>query len=96
MAAQVDRPEAMARKAMAEEVLAKLKSEWRKDSSAEKKRHFVESISAAQAEIDEAERCIREPAWSTEQATKESMKNLFSHQHTGATGEPVSRGARCR
>jgi hypothetical protein len=74
---KVDRPEALTKKMMAEEVLARLKSEWRKDSSAEKKRQFVENISAAQAEIDEAEKSIREPAWSTEQATKESIEDLF-------------------
>jgi len=92
---QHDRPEACANKAIAEARLAKLTTTAKGTLSAEQKADVLHELKECHAEIERAERNLREPAWSTEQATKEAIESLFamSTRETLASLSAEARGA---
>jgi hypothetical protein len=92
---QHDRPEACANKAIAEARLAKLTTTAKGTLSAEQKADVLRELKECHAEIERAERNLREPAWSTEQATKEAIESLFamSTRETLASLSAEARGA---
>ncbi|MCB0188387.1 MAG: zinc metallopeptidase [Caldilineaceae bacterium] len=75
---RTDRPEARADKAVAEARLGKLTGDAKKNLSSEEKANLLRDMADCHAEIERAERCLREPAWSTEQATKEAIESLIA------------------
>ncbi|MFO1437330.1 MAG: DUF3987 domain-containing protein [Verrucomicrobiaceae bacterium] len=92
---QHDRPEACANKAIAEARLAKLTTTAKGTLTAEQKADLLRELKECHAEIERAERNLREPAWSTEQATKEAIESLFatSTRETLASLSDEARGA---
>ncbi len=75
---RTDRPQANADKKVAEARLAQLEANAKRGLSSEGKASLLQEWREIEAEIDRAERCLKEPAWSTEQATKEAIESLFS------------------
>lgn len=73
-----DRPQGRADMAVAKARLARLEAEARKPLKPEEKAGLLVEMREAHAEQDRAERALHEPAWSTEQATKEAIESLFA------------------
>lgn len=90
-----DRPDACAKKAFAEARLAKLTAKAKGTLSDDEKKELLRELKECHAEIERAERNMREPAWSTEQATKEAIESLFavSTRETLASLSAEARGA---
>jgi|GEM_PF-523308 len=92
---RVDRPQARADKAVAEARLTKLTADAKKSLAPEEKQNLLRELAESHSEIDRADRCLHEPAWSTEQATKEAIESLFaiSTRETLASLSAEARGA---
>lgn len=92
---RVDRPQARADKAVAEARLARLTTDAKKPLKPEEKAGLLSELAEIHGDIDRAERCLHEPAWSTEQATKEAIESLFaiSTRETLASLSAEARGA---
>lgn len=92
---RIDRPKARADKAVAEARLAKLTTDAKKSLAPDEKASLLSELAESHSEIDRAERCLHEPAWSTEQATKEAIESLFaiSTRETLASLSAEARGA---
>jgi 5S rRNA maturation endonuclease (ribonuclease M5) len=92
---RVDRPQARADKAVAEARMARLTTDAKKPLKPEEKASLLSELAEVHGDIDRAERCMHEPAWSTEQATKEAIESLFaiSTRETLASLSAEARGA---
>ena len=92
---RVDRPQARADKAVAEALMARLTTDAKKPLKPEEKASLLSELAEVHGDIDRAERCMHEPAWSTEQATKEAIESLFaiSTRETLASLSAEARGA---
>ena len=90
-----DRPEARASKSLAEARLAKLTASAKGTLTPDEKASLLREMAECQADIDRAERVMLEPAWSTEQATKEAIESLFANatRETLASLSAEARGA---
>lgn len=92
---QTDKPQALADKAVAEARQTRLHADAKKPLTKDEKASLVHEMKEVNADIERAERSLHEPAWSTEQATKEAIESLFtvSTRETLASLSAEARGA---
>jgi hypothetical protein len=72
-----EKPQISANLGFAESKLAQLKSEVKQATSSDAKQSLLTRLAETEAEIETARRLLREPTWSTEQATKEAIESLL-------------------